>query len=525
MSLGLPARVAVIAALLASTASLGEDPPVGPLAVSRETTGITEPLRSDGTPDYPAWLTRRYAAGVTSENNAALVLLQLRMLGWLGNVAPLQTELQTRLDEYGTLPGLGLRPADFAAVFAAQHRRALLGPWHEVDAPLIVAWLRLNQATLDRAEQVVRSRARYWIPPPGDMSMDAGLPSRLGTRLFADAFRAQTLRRAAADDTNGARRDLILGLRLAALVDQGPWLMDRLIGAGVREIAAGPVVALANPPPTRRVDAAALLGELRAFPPSKPLDDSLEVERLQLLAGYVDLYRAARESPQAWQERLSAVLGAFDPMYESVGEKPTARNLRRIPPWAIDWNELLRRINECWLDPGCKTGFATAAQDLESPAFDRLLDQARAEPEARRRIARAFLTLQTPAPLLLAGVSWNEQVAIARAGLVSAAAALWHVDHGRYPASAAALASGPASAGFDPAADHAGYAFRYAVSSDGRRFAYTATPLQPGESGVRMFCADSSGRLASSKDRAASTEVDGLCAPSMNTLAARTVTP
>ena len=77
-------------------------------------------------------------------------------------------------------------------------------------------------------------------------------------------------------------------------------------------------------------------------------------------------------------------------------------------------------------------------------------------------------------------------------------------------------------AGFDPVSDHAGYAFLYAVSSDGHRFAYTATPLQPGETGVRMFCADSSGRLASTEG-AASTVVDGLCAPSATTLVARTV--
>ena len=123
--------------------------------------------------------------------------------------------------------------------------------------------------------------------------------------------------------------------------------------------------------------------------------------------------------------------------------------------------------------------------------------------------------------MLRARVSWDEQVAIARTGLVSAAAALWHVDHGRYPESAAALASGPASAGFDPVSDHAGYAFRYAVSSDGRRFAYTATPLQPGETGIRMFCADSSGRLASTTEGAASPIVDGLCAPGATTLVAR----
>jgi TPR repeat protein len=493
---------AMIAALLASTPpSLAGDPPVEPLAISRETTWITEPLRPDGTPDYAAWITRRYGVGVTSLNNAAPGLMAIRMIDRVGGAATPEREL-----------------------FAEQHRRALRGPWREVDAPLVAGWLGVNEANLERVEQIVGSRTRFWIAPPGDMAMDAPIPSHLGFRGIANALRARTLRRAAAEDGDGARRDLILGLRVAALVDQGPWLIDRLIGVFVRSIAAEPVVALANPPPAYRVAAAMLLGGLREVPPSSPLDDVLDVsERLQFLAGYVDLYRAARRSPEAWQERSSTVLGMYDDAVNAaLGRKPLLPNLRRIPGWAIDWNELFRRINECWLAPGCDAGFAAAAQDLESPAFDRLLDQARTEPGARRRIARAFLTLQTPAGLGNARVSWNEQEAIARAGLVSAAAALWHVDHGRYPESAAALASGPASAGFDPASDHAGYAFRYAVSSDGRRFAYTATLLQPGEAGRRMFCADSSGRLASTTDGAVSMVVDGLCAPGTTTLVART---
>jgi hypothetical protein len=500
MSLGPPAVLgtALIAALAASTASLAEDPPVEPLAISKETTWITQPLRSDGTPDYVAWLTRRYAAGVTSENNAAVVLGQVKMIGDVRN------------------------PGPFPGAFVAQHARALLAPWDLADAPLIAVWLSLNGANIKSAEQFVRSRPRYWTPPPGDMALDAGVPSRLGVRIIANALRARTLRRAAVRDTDGARRDLILGLRLAALVDQGPWLIDRLVGVTVRRIAGEPVVALANPPPPGRVEAAALLGELREIAPSAPLDEVLDVtERLQIQAGYLDLYRAARRSPQAWQERFSAVLGALEPMYEIVGRTPPPPNLRRIPAWAIDWNVLFRRINECWLEPGCDAGFAAAARELESPAFDRLLDRARTEPEARRRIARAFLTLQTPSTVLNARVSWDEQMAISRTGLVSAAAALWHVDHGRYPESAAALASGPASAGFDPVSDHAGYAFRYAVSSDGRRFAYTATPLKPGETGIRMFCADSSGRLASTTEGAAFSIVDGLCAPGTTTLVAR----
>lgn len=477
---------------LACRRPVAADPPVATLAISRETTWITEPLRADGTPDYAEWITRKYARGITEGNNAAPAIMAVG------------TSTAPTPDEW---------------------KAALLKPWPDADAPAVAEWLRVNEASLDRVDEIVRTRKAYWIPPPDEMAMDAMIPSHLHFRTIVQALRARALQRAAVDDGGGARHDLLLGLRFADLVDRGPWLIDRLIGIGMRGIAAEPVIALANPPPSRHEDAAALLARLREVPASLPLDDVLEAsERVQFLAGYADLYRAARRSPGAWEERVRSVLGAGDGLYEAIGQTPPPATLRRIPAWAIDWDELFRRINECWLQPACDAGFAAAARDLESRVLDRLVDEARTEPDARRRIARAFLTIQTPSGVILARVSWNEQLAIRRAGLVSAAAALWHVDHGRYPDGPSVLASGSGSAGFDPAADHADYAFRYAVTADGQRFGYTATPRHPGNNGPRAFCADSSGRLASTTDAAASTIVDGLCAPGMTTLVARTGT-
>ncbi len=46
------------------------------IVVSPETTWITEPLRPDGLPDYSKWILERQRAGVTSENNAAVLMWQ-----------------------------------------------------------------------------------------------------------------------------------------------------------------------------------------------------------------------------------------------------------------------------------------------------------------------------------------------------------------------------------------------------------------------------------------------------------------
>ena len=63
----------VLALLIASSlveATLAADPTFPFLSISKETTIITEPLRSDGTPDYVAAINARYSKGVTPENNA-----------------------------------------------------------------------------------------------------------------------------------------------------------------------------------------------------------------------------------------------------------------------------------------------------------------------------------------------------------------------------------------------------------------------------------------------------------------------
>jgi hypothetical protein len=252
------ARVlAVVAVSLSASASMAGDPPVAPLVVSHATTWITEPLGADGTPDYTAWLDRKYGAGVTARNNAALALNEIRMTGDVRNGA-----------------------------FAEQRRRALLGPWDDADAPLVADWLGANAASLERVAAAVRARPRYWLPFGPELAFDTPVPSRLGLREIAYAFRARALRRAAAGDGDGARRDLMDGLRFAARVDQGPRIMDRLIAGAGRGLLTEAAVALANPPPARRAPAAALLGGLRAIPPSPPLDDALEVgERLTFLAG------------------------------------------------------------------------------------------------------------------------------------------------------------------------------------------------------------------------------------------------
>jgi hypothetical protein len=64
-----------------------------------------------------------------------------------------------------------------------------------------------------------------------------------------------------------------------------------------------------------------------------------------------------------------------------------------------------------------------------------------------------------------------------------------------------------------PRADPAAVARAKASPSSLRAFAFTATPVKPGVSGGRAFCADSTGRMCMTKDGSAPPVRDGRCEP------------
>jgi hypothetical protein len=529
----------LLAGLWAGTGAWGAcrsgAPPVSSLTVSKETTYITEPLRADGTPDYAAWLNRKHSAGVTPENNAALVLRAIEpaalremgvderaapepalVRGGLRDLQPLEEHLKRKLDPQGEVPGIGPLPPDLDGAFTAQHGRAMAGPWRPADAPLVAAWLQMNEASLARIEEATRTRTRFFVPVPGDLAFDMKLPSLLGFRVTGNALRVRALASAAWGDRAAARRDVVAGLRLASLLEQGPWLIDRLVAVALRGIAAEPVVALADP--AAPAAARDLLNSLKQVPASVPIDDVLDVnERLVFLAGYVDLYRAGRTSARAWEDRMTSLLAAQEEMARGLGLEPPSPAWRKIQPWAVDWDELLSTVNRCWQNPGCKAELSAAKEDLEPALLDDLVAKAGRDKEARRRVTRVFLWLQERGSLSRAGISWNEAEAILRLARVSAAGAVLRAEAGRYPSGGAALAR---EAGLDPRADLAGYSFDY--WSDGSRFAIAAWPQRSGETGVRRFCADDGGRLVFTTDGPPPSTEDGRCDTTARVLVART---
>jgi hypothetical protein len=527
------------------------------LTISRETTFILQPLRADGTPDYVAWLDKEYGTGVTPENNAALPLMRLfrievpeeiRRLMGAGPTAPaagamwmrglpawgdLQAHLESQADaETGLVPGVGALPEAFDAACTKQWMRAQRAPWNASDAPLIAAWLRANEAALAEIEAAA-NRSRFWIPVPRDLSRHTSMPSMLPYRQAVHALRMRALLALAGGDVKSAQRDIVTGLRLASLVSQDALLIGRLMAVAMRSNSADVVPLLARHAGANAADSRGLLADLRRLPAVGSPADVYDNERLVGLQDLVQFYRAARESPGAWRQASSEASKEMNRMREGLRAAPLDTSaFERIPPTAIDWDEVLRVHNRWWdgQDPGAE---AAARRDLEEPALGLLLAGAGKDVTTRRRLARAYLAFlqRLGSPFdddttsdwrPRASVSWNESEALSRIGLAAAAAAAWRTERGRHPAVASDVARGESSPGFDPMADHAEYTFRYHTDAAGTRFAVSAMPQKPGKTGFRSFCADSTGRVAETAEGDAAAVTDGTCAPQAKTVVSPT---
>jgi hypothetical protein len=478
------------------------EPDVPRLTISKETTLITEPLRDDGTPDYALWFNRKYGAGVTPENNAALPLLGAKLLRQSSDALA-----ALGIDPAHPPESLEIVESPDQQAFLRQRRRAVTSRWRDEEAPLVAAWLEANARPHARVAEVVRSRTRYWLPMSKDFGPDTEAPSVLRLRELSELCWAAALRSGRGHEA--AHRELATGFALAALLDQGSTVIERLLAVAMQGSGAEVAVVLANPP-AGRAAARSLLDEMERLPASPPFREALENERLQTLAGYVDLYRSAARSKEAWAARSNEFASSANTVAAGLGSDGKS-SWQHVPAWAIDWDELLRFAARCRMDAACADELNAAHSDLSQPVFAGLLAAARREPAARRRIARALYTDTPPfdyAPRFEDHFlrPWNESQALLRVARAAAAAALRRVEDGRYPRDAAALGAGLL-------APHAGYVFAYSAVADGKGFTFSAVPEKPMQTGVRGFCGDSSGRFSQTRDGTSPAVGGGLCAP------------
>lgn len=234
----------------APTAAEKPDKPDKPkvlVTISKETTFITEPLRTDGYVDYVKALNDRNRKGVTPENNA--VVLMWKAVG-PGAIKPPQrteyfellgikplpqkgdyfTSFEQFTDNYRKelkTAGTAVDEREFAeAIKVCYSQSSAL--WGVKDYPILVRWLESNLKPLQLISEA-STRTKFYDPVISTTSIyEAELPALQQVRAIVRALACRAVLSASKGNDAKAFEDLLTLHRLARLIASQPRLMNAL---------------------------------------------------------------------------------------------------------------------------------------------------------------------------------------------------------------------------------------------------------------------------------------------------------
>jgi hypothetical protein len=294
-----------------------------------ETTRIVGPLQADGTIDYLAAMEEDAGAGVTRENNAAVPILQA-----LGRQA-----IDPKQPHDGVTNRLGMAPlpdnGDYFVSYADFCKSHLLTPDQNASTPgepamlesgavatpvsaVTRQWIEANRKPLDALVEGSK-RPRFFMPLNCGYRVDIICSAVLAyvdpMRWSQRALVARSLVRLDAGEVDGFRSDLLAAHRVARLLGQGMFMVDRA-EAGKMEICAclaGRVGATTGK--LSRDQARALADDLVALGDLPPeLDPMGEGERFIELDA---LQYLAKIGPARTGDLLVAVMQPHDAVFEA----------------------------------------------------------------------------------------------------------------------------------------------------------------------------------------------------------------
>jgi hypothetical protein len=408
----------------------GPDPRI---VVSRQTTYLTEPLGSNGLPDYERYLLERYREGVTPQNNAAALMWKALWPGELSpqDYAPVSKELgltqipsksdaidhlysqanTKRIAEWlkqqaanatvtdtatsATISNGGTADLDEDSLMQTELEHAaeevldqvMSRPWTSDEAPPIAAWVRAKQKPLDLLVEASR-RPRCYFPSMSLIDAQRGpliamlLPGQQGARAAARSLVVRAMWHLGEGRPNEAWQDLLAIHRIGRLLAQGHTVVEQLIGAAFDNIACYGTQTLVHHGNLSVEQLQQIRRELAALPPLSGMAEAIdEGERL----GTVDaLVHLAVSNDASWNEMLG-ITG------NDAGGLPILQIV------SVDWNLVLRDINR-WYDR------LAAAIRLPNRA-ERMAAMQTVEADMLRLVAES----QRPMKLALAAVSRQQR--------------------------------------------------------------------------------------------------------------------
>lgn len=425
------------------------------LTIGRETTYLDGPVSADGYVDYVAALNQRQSAGVTTENNAVVLLIQA--------YGPEIISAEARAPYFSLLgveppPGAGkyledqagflrrTQPAaatDAGGAAAEEFRKrcetSSTRPWTSDEFPEVAAYLEANAAPLELVTEASR-RGRYYSPlvsrGPVDSMFTVLLPVEQQQREAARQLTARSMQKLGSGDARGACEDLLTCHRLARLTGQSPFVIAALVSYALEAQAFQAEQPLLASPLLTAEEARQCQADLRTLAPPAVMADVIGfAERLS---------------------NLDAAILVARGRYNLIEGMMSQQNLQPAVSGAVDWNVALAEINSQFDNIA-----ATLRETDPARRFDGLNQQmqsvSRADPQVMAIGLRAFLGAREQASrdmgvaLMHAHLPACQQAAIAESRAVARerlvevgfGLAAWQRAHGAYPDTLAALVPDP----------------------------------------------------------------------------------
>ena len=316
-----------------------------PITISPETTVIAGPLLENGYVDYIAAMNQQLSQGVTTENNAAVLLLQVTGPHEIGRNTAQYCQMLGVLEL--PLDGAYLVPAERFEVSVdnavskqrlADHDQASKGPWTAEQIPVLARWLEQSTTHFDLIEKATR-RTRYYTPLiSGDPPSMVGvlLPQAQTSRTIARSLMIRCMFRLGKGDVAGAWQDIQSMHRLARLVGQGPTLIEGLVGIAIDSMAQAATVQVAQSEFLTAEWASTIMKDVEALKPVCVMADKVNVAERFMFLDSVGLL--LREGP--------------DGLHTMLGEQPESAGMKMIGQFmmmSIDADKTLKMGNR-WYD-------------------------------------------------------------------------------------------------------------------------------------------------------------------------------
>ncbi len=269
--------------------------------ISKETTYVLGPLDEDGYIDYAEALHKKLSQGVTTKNNANVLVWKVlgprpeggkmpqQFFQWMGiKEPPVQGDyfksFYTYLKKRNLIGPGGMQK------FWKQLDQASKRPWTGAKFPELAGWIQDNQKPLDLLRKM-NERPRYYSPvtpvafrKPRAGLISALLPAVQKCRALARALELRAMFYLGAGKPEEAWKDLLTCHRLGRLMTQGATLIEALVGYALSTIAVEGEMKLIQYGKLSSKQAMKHLDDLRKLPPIKPMEAIVEVgERFMFL--------------------------------------------------------------------------------------------------------------------------------------------------------------------------------------------------------------------------------------------------